>query len=132
MSKVYDETLEKLKDCGFVEFDFDDINDMIAEGREKVYVEDTILAVTHHNKECLTDYADARFEKIETESKKMEEVDTSDLDASFLKELTEFGFSEDVAKAMIEEVKKKAMKEAKRIKRTKDDVFMNLIKMFFE
>ena len=34
MSKVYDETLGKLKDCGCVEFDFDDIDDMIAEGRE--------------------------------------------------------------------------------------------------
>lgn len=132
MGKIYDETLEKLEDCGYVKFDITDINDMIVEGEEQVDVEDTILAITHHNRESLMEYADARFEEIKAESKKMEEVDTSDLDANFLKELTEFGFSEDVAKAMIEEIKKKAMKEAKRIKRTKDDVFTNLIKMFFE
>lgn len=132
MSKVYDETLKKLKDCGCVEFDFDDIDDMIEEGREQIYVEDTILAITHHNRESLMEYADARFEEIEAESKKMEDVDTSDLDANFLKKLTEFGLSEDVAESIIETVKKKAMEDAKRIKRTKDDVFMNLIKMFFE
>lgn len=132
MSKVYDDTLKALKDYGSVEFDFDDIDDMIEEGKEQVDVEDTILAITHHNRESLMEYADARFKEIETESKKMEEVDTSDLDEYFFKELTEFGFSEDVAKAMIEEVKKKAMKEAKRIKRTKDDVFTNLIKELFK
>ena len=132
MSKVYDETLGKLKDCGCVEFDFDDIDDMIAEGREQVYVEDTILAITHHNRESLMEYADARFKEIEAESKKMEEVDTSDLDANFLKKLTEFGLSEDVAESVIETVKKKAWEDTKRIKRTKDDVFMDLIKMFFE
>ena len=132
MSKVYDETLEKLKDCGYVEFDFDDIDDMIAEDREQVYVEDTILAITHHNRESLMEYADARFEEIEAESKKMEEVDTSDLDANFLKKLTEFGFSEDMAESIIETVKKKAMKDAQKIKKTKDDVFVNLIKMLFE
>lgn len=132
MSKVYDETLKKLKDCGSVEFDFDDIDDMIEEGREQVYVEDTILAIINHNQKCLMEYADARFKEVEAESKKMEDVDTSDLDANFLKKLTEFGFSEDVAKVVIETVKKKAWEDTKRIKRTKDDVFMNLIKMFFE
>ena len=132
MSKVYDETLKKLKDCGSVEFDFDDIDDMIAEGREQVYVEDTILAVTHHNRESLMEYADARFKEIEAESKKMEEVDTSDIDANFLKKLTEFGFSEDVAESVIATVKKKAWEDTKRLKRTKDDVFMHLIKEFFE
>ena len=132
MSKIYDDTLKALKDCGSVEFNFDDIDDMIEEGKEQIDVEDTILAITHHNRESLMEYADARFKEIEAESKKMEEVDTSDLDANFLKKLTEFGFSEDVAEAIIEEVKKKAMKDAKKIKRTKDDVFMNLIKMLFE
>ena len=132
MSKIYDDTLKALKDCGYVELDFDDIDDMIEECEEQVDVEDTILAIINHNQKCLMDYADARFEEIEAESKKMEEVDTSDLDASFLKKLTEFGFSEDVAGSIIETVKKKAMKDAKKIKRTKDDVFMNLIKEFFE
>ena len=132
MSKVYDDTLKELEDCGFVEFDFDDIDDMIKEGQEQVDVEDVILAVTHHNKEYLMDYADARFEEIEAESKKMEEVDTSDIDANFLKELTEFGFSEDVAEGIIGTVKKKAMEDAKKVKKTKDDVFMNLIKMLLE
>lgn len=132
MSKIYDDTLKALKDCGSVEFNFDDIDDMIAEGKEQVDVQDTILAITHHNRESLMEYADARFKKIEAESKKMEEVDTSDLDANFLKKLTEFGFSEDVAESVIETVKKKAWEDTKRIKRTKDDVFVNLIKMFFE
>ena len=132
MSKIYDDTLKAVEDCGFVEFDFDDIDDMIEEGEEQVDVEDTILAITHHNRESLMEYADARFKEVEAESKKMEEVDTSDLDANFLKELTEFGFSEDVAKAMIETIKKKAMKDAKKVKKTKDDVFMDLIKMLFE
>ena len=132
MSKIYDDTLKALKDCGSVEFNFDDIDDMIEEGKEQVDVEDTILAITHHNRESLMEYADARFEEIEVESKKMEEADTSDLDANFLKELTEFGFSEDVAESIMETVKKKAMEDAKEIKKTKDDVFMNLIKMLFE
>ena len=132
MSKIYDETLEKLEDCGYVKFDITDINDMIVEGEEQVNVEDVIIAVTDHNRKYLMEYADARFEEVETESKKMEEVDTSDLDANFFKELTEFGFSEDVAKVIIEEVKKKAWEDTKRIKRTKDDVFMDLIKMLFE
>ena len=132
MSKIYDDTLKAVEDCGFVEFDFDDIDDMIEEGEEQVDVEDTILAITHHNRESLMEYADNRFKEIEAESKKMEEVDTSDLDANFLKELTEFGFSEDVAKAIIETVKEKAMKDAKKVKKTKDDVFMDLIKMLFE
>ena len=131
MGKI-DETLEKLKDCGYVELDYVDIDDMIAEGKEQVDVEDIIIAVTDHNKKCLMDYADARFEEIEAESKKMEEVDTSDLDANFLKELTEFGFSEDMAEGIVETVKKKAMEDAKKIKKTKDDVFVNLIKMLFE
>lgn len=124
MGKI-DETLEKLKDCGYVEFGFDDIDDMIKKGKEQADVEDTIIAVTHHNRESLMEYADARF-------KEMEEVDTSDLDANFFKKLTEFGFSEDVAKVIIEEVKKKAKEDAKKIKKTKDDVFVNLIKMLFE
>ena len=132
MSKIYDDTLKALKDYGCVELDFDDIDDMIAEGKEQVDVEDTILAITHHNRESLMEYADARFKEIEAESKKMEEVDTSDIDANFLKKLTEFGFSEDVAKGIIETVKKKAWEDTKRIKRTKDDVFVNLIKMLFE
>lgn len=132
MSKVYDDTLKTLEDCRFVEFNFDNVDDMIAEGNEQVDVEDTILAITDHNRKYLTDYADARFKEIEAESKKMEEVDTSDLDANFLKELTEFGFSEDAAKGIMEAVKKKAMKDTKKVKRTKDDVFMNLIKMFLE
>ena len=132
MSKIYDDTLKAIEDCGFVEFDFDDIDDMIEEGEEQVDVEDTILAITHHNRESLMEYADSRFEEIEAESKKMEEVDTSDLDANFFKKLTEFGFSEDVAKSVIETVKKKAWEDTKRIKRTKDDVFTNLIKMLFE
>lgn len=135
MSKIYDETLKKLKalgDCGSIDFDFDDIEGMIKEGKEQVDVEDVILAVTDHNRKSLMEYADARFEEIEAESKKMEEVDTSDLDANFLKELTEFGFSEDVAESIMETVKKKAMEDAKKIKKTKDDVFMNLIKMLFE
>lgn len=137
MSKVYDNTLKALKalgDCGSIDFDFDDIEGMIKEGKEQVDVEDVIIAVTDHNRKCLMDYADARFKEIEAEaeSKKMEEVDTSDLDANFLKELTEFGFSEDVAESIVETVKKKAMEDAKKIKKTKDDVFMNLIKMLFE
>ena len=132
MSKIYDDTLKALKDYGYVEVDFDDIDDMIAEGKEQNDVQDTILAITHHNRESLMEYADARFKEVEAESKKMEDVDTSDLDANFLKKLTEFGFSEDVAKAVIETVKKKAWEDTKRIKRTKDDVFTNLIKMFFE
>lgn len=132
MSKIYDDTLKALKDCGSVEFNFDDIDDMIEEGKEQVDVEDTILAITHHNRESLMEYADARFKEIEAESKKMEEVDTSDLDANFLKKLTDFGFSEDMAEGIIETVKKKAMKDAKRIKKTKDDVFVDLIKMLFE
>lgn len=132
MSKVYDDTLKALEDCGFFEFDFDNIDDMIKEGEEQVDVEDVILAVTDHNRKCLMDYADARFEEIEAESKKMKEVDTSDLDANFLKELTEFGFSEDVAESIMETVKKKAMEDAKKMKKTKDDVFVNLIKMLFE
>lgn len=132
MSKIYDDTLKAMEDCGFVEFDFDDIDDMIKEGQEQIDVEDTILAITHHNRESLMEYADSRFEEIEAESKKMEEVDTSDLDANFLKELTEFGFSEDVAESIMETVKKKAKEDAQKIKKTKDDVFMNLIKMLFE
>lgn len=132
MSKIYDDTLKALKDYGSVEFDFNDIDDMIEEGKEQVDVEDTILAITHHNRESLMEYADARFKEIEAESKKMEEVDTSDLDANFLKKLTDFGFSEDMAEGIIETVKKKAMEDAKKIKKTKDDVFMNLIKMLFE
>ena len=132
MSKIYDDTLKALKDYGYVELDFDDIDDMIAEGKEQVDVEDTILAVINHNRESIMEYADARFKEIEAESKKMEEVDTSDIDANFLKKLTEFGFSEDVAESVIETVKKKAWEDTKRIKRTKDDVFVNLIKMLFE
>ena len=132
MSKIYDDTLKAMEDCGFVEFDFDDIDDMIAEGKEQIDVEDTILAITHHNRESLMEYADARFKEIEAESKKMEEVDTSDLDANFLKELIEFGFSEDVAESIMETVKKKAMKDVQMAKKTKDDVFVNLIKMLFE
>ena len=132
MSKIYNDTLKALKDYGYVELDFDDIDDMIEECEEQVDVEDTILAIINHNQKCLMDYADARFKEIEAESKKMEEVDTSDLDANFLKELTEFGFSEDVAESIMETVKKKAMKDAKKVKKTKDDVFVNLIKMLFE
>lgn len=132
MSKIYDDTLKAIEDFGFVEFDFDDIDDMIKEGQEQIDVEDTILAITHHNRESLMEYADSRFEEIEAEAKKLEEVDTSDLDANFLEELTEFGFSEDVAESIMETVKKKAMEDAQKIKKTKDDVFMNLIKMLFE
>ena len=132
MSKIYDDTLKALKNYGYVELDFDDIDDMIEEGKEQVDVEDTILAIINHNQKCLMEYADSRFEEIEAESKKMEEVDTSDLDANFLRKLTEFGFSEDMAGSIIETVKKKAMEDAKKIKKTKDDVFVNLIKMLFE
>ena len=132
MSKIYDDTLKALKNYGYVEVDFDDIDDMIEENEDQVDVEDTILAIINHNQKCLMDYADSRFKEIEAESKKMEEVDTSDLDANFLKKLTEFGFSEDVAESVIETVKKKAMKDAQKVKKTKDDVFVNLIKMLFE
>ena len=127
MSKIYDETLEKLEDCGFVKFDITDINDMIVEGEEQVDVEDVIIAVTDHNRKYLLDYADARFEEIEA---KKEEADTE-----FFKAMAEFGISGELAKAVADAVSKKAKEEVakrRKEKNTEDTTLMDLIKELFE
>ena len=127
MSKIYDETLEELKDCGYVELDYVDINDMIAEGKEQVDVEDVIIAVTDHNRKYLMDYADARFEEIEA---KKEEADTE-----FFKEMAKFGISGELAKAIADAVSKKAREEVakrRKEKNTEDTTLMDLIKELFD
>ena len=126
MGKI-NETLEKLKDCGYVKFDIADINDMIVEGEEQVDVEDVIIAVTDHNRKYLLDYADARFEEIEA---KKEEADTE-----FFKEMAKFGISGELAKAIADAVSKKAKEDAakrRKEKNTEDTTLMNLIKELFE
>ena len=126
MSKI-NETLEKLKDCGFVEFDFDDIDDMIEEGKEQVDVEDVILAITDHNRKYLMDYADARFEEIEA---KKEEADTE-----FFKEMAKFGISGELAEAIADAVSKKAKEEVakrRKEKNTEDTTLMDWIKELFD
>ena len=126
MGKI-NETLEKLKDCGYVKFDIADINDMIVEGEEQVDVEDVIIAVTDHNRKYLMDYADDRFEEIEA---KKEEVDTE-----FFKAMAEFGISGELAKAIADAVSKKAREDVakrRKEKNTKDTTLMDLIKELFE
>ena len=44
MGKI-NETLEKIKDCGYVKFNIADINDMIVEGEEQVDIEDIIIVL---------------------------------------------------------------------------------------
>ena len=127
MSKIYDETLEKLKDCGYVELDYVDIEDMIKEGKEQVDVEDTILAITHHNKECLMDYADNRFKE---EEAKIEKANTE-----FFETMAEFGISGELAETIADAVRKKAKEDAikaKKAKNTEDTLLMDLIKEFFK
>ena len=126
MSKI-NETLEKLKDCGYVKFDFDDIDDMIAEGKDQADVEDVIIAVTDHNRKYLMDYADDRFKEIEA---KKEEADTE-----FFKAMAEFGISGDLAKAVADAVSKKARGEVakrRKEKNTEDTTLMDLIKELFD
>lgn len=127
MSKIYDETLEKLKDCGYVELDYVDIEDMIKEGKEQVDVEDVIIAVTHHNRESLMKYADARFKEIEA---KNEEANTE-----FFETMAEFGISRELAQTIADVVSKKAKEDAakkRKEKNTEGTVLMDLIKEFFE
>ena len=127
MSKVYDETLEKLEDCGYVKFDITDINDMIVEGEEQVDVEDVIIAVTDHNRKYLMDYANDRFEEIEA---KKEEADTE-----FFKAMAEFGISGELAKAIADAVSKKAKEDVakrRKEKNTEDTTLVDLIKELFE
>ena len=127
MSKVYDDTLKALEDCGYVELDYVDIEDMIKEGKEQVDVEDTILAVTHHNRESLMDYADARFKEIEA---KHEEANTK-----FFEAMAEFGISRELAETIADAVRNKAIEDAvkmKKEKNTEDTVLMDLIKEFFK
>ena len=127
MSKIYDETLEDLKDCGYVELDYVDIEDMIAEGKEQVDVEDVIIAVTHHNRESLMKYADTRFKEIEA---KNEEANTE-----FFETMAEFGISGELAEAIADAVSKKAKEDAakeRKEKNTESTVLMDLIKEFFE
>ena len=127
MSKIYDETLEKLKDCGYVELDYVDIDDMIKEGKEQVDVEDTILAIIHHNKKCLMDYADSRFEE---EEAKIEKANTE-----FFETMAEFGISAELAETIADAVRKKAKEDAikmKKEKNTEDTLLMDLIKEFFK
>ena len=127
MSKIYDETLEKLKDCGYVELDYVDIEDMIKEGKEQVDVEDVIIAVTHHNRESLMKYADARFKEIEA---KNEEANTE-----FFETMAEFGISRELAQTIADAVSKKAKEDAakkRKEKNTEGTVLMDLIKEFFE
>ena len=126
MGKI-NETLEKLKDCGYVKFDITDINDMIVEGEEQVDVEDVIIAVTDHNRKYLMDYADARFEEIEAKNE--------EANAEFFKAMAKFGISGDLAKAIADAVSKKAKEEvAKRRKgkNTEDTTLMDWIKELFE
>ena len=127
MSKIYDDTLKALKDYGYVELDFDDIDDMIEEGEEQADVEDVIIAVTDHNRKYLMDYADARFEEIEA---KKEEADTE-----FFKAMAEFGISGELAKAIADAVSKKAREEVakrRKEKNTEDTTLMDWIKELFE
>ena len=127
MSKIYDETLEKLKDCGYAELDYVDIDDMIAEGKEQVDVEDTILAIIHHNKECLMDYADSRFKE---EEAKIEKANTE-----FFETMAEFGISRELAETIADAVRNKAKEDAakaKKAKNTEDTLLMDLIKELFE
>ena len=127
MSKVYDETLEKLKDCGYVELDYVDIEDMIKEGKEQVDVEDVIIAVTHHNKKCLMDYVDNRFKEIDA---KIEEANTE-----FFETMAEFGISGELADTIANAVRKKAKEDAikaRKERNTEDTLLMDLIKEFFK
>ena len=127
MSKIYDETLEKLKDCGYVELDYVDIDDMIKEGKEQVDVEDTILAIIHHNKECLMEYADSRFEEEEAKIKKA--------NTEFFETMAEFGISRELAETIADAVRNKAKEDAikaKKAKNTEDTLLMDLIKELFE
>lgn len=125
MGKI-DETLEKLKDCGYVELDYVDIDDMIKEGEEQVDVEDIIIAVTDHNRKCLMDYADARFKEIDA---KIEKANTE-----FFKAMAEFGISGELAEAIADAVSKKAKEEVakkRKEKNTEDTALMDLIKEIF-
>lgn len=125
MGKI-DEALEKLKDCGYVELDYVDIDDMIKEGEEQIDVEAIIIAVTDHNRECLRNYADARFKEIKA---KKEEADTK-----FFKAMAEFGISGELAEAIADAVSKKAKEEVakkRKEKNTEDTALMDLIKDFF-
>ena len=127
MSKIYDKTLEDLKDCGYVELDYVDIEDMIKEGKEQVDVEDVILAVTHHNKECLMDYVDNRFKEIDTEMEKA--------NSKFFETMAEFGISAELAQTIMDAVSKKAKEDAakeRKERNTEGTVLMDLIKEFFE
>ena len=126
MGKI-NETLEKIKDCGYVKFDIADINDMIVEGEEQADVEDVIIAVTDHNRKYLMDYADDRFGEIEA---KKEEVDTE-----FFKAMAEFGISGELAEAIADAVSKKAREDVARRrkeKNTEDTTLMDWIKELFE
>ena len=126
MGKI-NETLEKLKDCGYVKFDITDINDMIVEGEEQVDVEDVIIAVTDHNRKYLMDYADARFEEIEAKNE--------EANAEFFKAMAKFGISGDLAKAIADAVSKKAREDAakrRKEKNTEDTTLMDWIKELFE
>lgn len=126
MGKI-NETLEKIKDCGYVNFNIADVMDMIVEGEEQVDVEDVIIAVTDHNRKCLMDYADARFKEIEA---KKEEVDTE-----FFKEMAEFGISGELAKAVADAVSKKAKEDVakrRKEKNTEDTTLMDWIKELFD
>ena len=126
MGKI-NETLEKLKDCGYVKFNIADVMDMIVEGEEQADVEDVIIAVTDHNRKCLLDYADARFEEIEA---KKEEADTE-----FFKAMAEFGISGELAKAVADAVSKKAREDAakrRKEKNTEDTTLVDWIKELFE
>lgn len=126
MDKI-NETLEKLKDCGYVELDYVDIDDMIAEGKEQVDVEDIIIAVTDHNRKCLMDYADNRFKEIDA---KIKEANTE-----FFETMAEFGISGELAEAIADAISKKAKEDAvkmKKEKNTEDTVLMDLIKEFFK
>lgn len=127
MSKIYDDTLKALEDCGYVKFDIADINDMIVEGEEQVNVEDVILAVTDHNRKYLMDYADDRFEEIEA---KKEEAD-----AEFFKAMAKFGISGELAEAIADAVSKKAKEEVakrRKEKNTEDTTLMDWIKELFD
>ena len=126
MGKI-NETLEKIKDCGYVKFDIADINDMIVEGEEQADVEDVIIAVTDHNRKYLMDYTDARFEEIEA---KKEEADTE-----FFKEMAKFGISGELAEAIADAVSKKAREEVakrRKEKNTEDTTLMDWIKELFD
>ena len=126
MGKI-NETLEKLKDCGYVKFNIADVMDMIVEGEEQADVEDVIIAVTDHNRKYLMDYADARFEEIEA---KKEEADTE-----FFKEMAKFGISGELAEAIADAVSKKAREEVakrRKEKNTEDTALMDWIKELFE